>query len=383
MGKNIAIIGRSAAGLYLALLLAQQRARVKLFEASGRMDTEPRTLIVTSRFNELLSRVGATVPFHQIRRFELFTDGRFTTISLQQPDLVIDRAALIEALAEKARQAGVAIHGTSAFLGLEGNGKQLRFRISKRGDNLSQTADFLVGADGAFSTVAQSAGWQPLVTAPLIQTVVGLPPDQSPDTARVWFLPKDTKYFFWLIPHSATTGVLGLIGREGTDETSALATLTRFADHKRLTPSTEPQQALIPVYRKWISPCKQLNAGHVYLVGDAAAHVKVSTVGGIVTGFKGAVGVAEAILNDGQSAKLRHLRQELDQHKLIRKVLNGFRQEHYSRLIDLLTLSAKHTLSHINRDESRKLIWTLIIKQPRLLTLGLRSLLHKRLFLLR
>ena len=35
----------------------------------------------------------------------------------------------------------------------------------------------------------------------------------------------------------------------------------------------------------------------MYLGGDAAGHVKVSTVGGVVTGFRGALGVVEAILN--------------------------------------------------------------------------------------
>lgn len=134
------------------------------------------------------------------------------------------------------------------------------------------------------------------------------------------------------------------------------------------------------MYRKWTPLHRKIGESHVYLAGDAAGHVKVSTVGGIVPGFQGAMGVAEAILDGGRSTGLRHLKRELDRHSLIRKLLNGFSQEDYSRLMDLLTGSAKHTLGHITRDESRKLIWTLIIKQPRLLTLGFRSLLRTSLF---
>lgn len=122
MNKQIAIIGGSAAGLYSALLLARKRAQVKLFEASGEMGSDARTLIVTSRFKDLLATVGATVPTHEIHHFELFTDGRFATISLQDPDLVIERSALIHSLATQAQKAGVELLRRNAFQGLDGGG---------------------------------------------------------------------------------------------------------------------------------------------------------------------------------------------------------------------------------------------------------------------
>jgi len=40
-------------------------------------------------------------------------------------------------------------------------------------------------------------------------------------------------------------------------------------------------------------------------------HSEVSTVGGIVTGFRGALGVAQALLHDGKSPELGALRREL------------------------------------------------------------------------
>ena len=76
-------------------------------------------------------------------------------------------------------------------------------------------------------------------------------------------------------------------------------------------------------------------------MGDAAAQVKVSTVGGIVTGFRGALGVAEAILNGGASRELRSLRRELDFHLLLRRSLHGFQQSDYSYLVDLLNNPAQ------------------------------------------
>ena len=379
MTREVSIIGGSAAGLYTALLLAENGVRVRLFDAAEQIASPSRTLIVTKYVQDLLGTVGKDVIRNEIRHFELFTDGRFATISLQQPDLVLERSMLIRHLAAKAQAAGVEVLTGRSFLGLKPNDRKLAFSVSYNGDVEGHSAETLVAADGAFSKVARSAGWAMPVTVPLVQTIVDLPNDQSPDTTRVWFIPEETPYFFWLIPHSPTQGVLGLIGRDETDEANATECLERFVEKRSLVP-LEIQKARVPIYRKWIPIQRKFGESHVYLTGDAASHVKVSTVGGIVTGFKGAMGVAEAILDGGRSTRLRHLKRELDRHSLIRKLLNGFRQEDYSRLVDLLTTSTKHTLGHITRDESRKLIWALIIKQPRLLTLGLRSLLRTGLF---
>jgi len=114
--------------------------------------------------------------------------------------------------------------------------------------------------------------------------------------------------------------------------------------------------------------------GEVYLVGDAAAQVKVSTVGGIVTGFRGARGVADAILRKGTS-ELRTLRRELGTHWLIRRALHHFKQADYSELVDLLNDSTRESLGEINRDESTRLLWNVIRRQPKLVLLGLRGLL--------
>ena len=115
-------------------------------------------------------------------------------------------------------------------------------------------------------------------------------------------------------------------------------------------------------------------------MGDAAGHVKVTTIGGVVTGFIGAQGVTEAILNGGFSKKLRTLKMELINHLLIRKVLNGFTQKDYSNLLDLLMPTTKRSLSYIPRDEGRKLLFNVILKQPRFLLLGLRSLINQDIF---
>ena len=184
-------------------------------------------------------------------------------------------------------------------------------------------------------------------------------------------VPDDTPYFYWLIPESAEHGALGVIGEEGRDTARRLE---RFLEKKQMEP-LEWQGARIPVYRRWVPVKRKVGNGDVYLVGDAAAQVKVTTVGGIVTGFRGALGVAQSILHGGRSKELAVLRRELDTHWLIRRTMHHFRQEHYSRLVDLLNAATRETLSEINRDESARLLWTVLRRQPRLILMGLRGLL--------
>jgi len=376
MKKDIAIIGGSAAGFFTASLLAQKGLPVRIFETSDSIAPSPRTLIVTSHISDLTGSLGEGTVINKIRQYELFADGRFATISLGRPDLVIERSELIRQLATRAQESGAEILTGRHFLSFKPNGKRLSFAVSSNGDGelVEESTDILIGADGAFSKVAQSAGCPTQPTVPLFQAIVRLPKDMPSDATRVWFIPEDTPYFYWLIPYSPTHGVLGLIGEK---EKRGQRSLTCFLERRNLIP-LEIQSARIPLHTHWFPIHRRIGQSHVYLVGDAAGHVKMSTVGGLVTGFRGALGVAEAILNGGSSRQSKALRLELDLHWLIRKVLNRFSQADYAKLLDLLTPSVKHSLGLFNRDETGKLLLNVFFKEPRLLLLGLRSLLIGR-----
>jgi flavin-dependent dehydrogenase len=373
MSKDISIIGGSAAGFYTSCMLARQGLNVRLFEAKEKIDPPPRTLIVTKFLLDLLGPSVNESIINKIQRFELFTDGKSATISLKHPDMVIERSKLIHKLAIEAQGAGVEIITGKRFSKVKHNGQRLSFSLSRNGDIFKESTDILVGADGAFSKVAQSAGWPKQSTVPLNQAIVELPKDMPSDTTRIWFIPEDTPYFYWLIPHSMTHGVFGMIGAKGSD---TQRDLEAFIEKNELT-ATEFQRAQTPEFNQWIPHYKKLGKSHVYLVGDAAGHVKVTTVGGVVTGFRGAIGVAEAILNGGSSKNFRALKRELNNHFLIRKVLNGFTQKDYCDLLDLLIPTTRRSLSYITRDEGRKLLLNVILKQPRFLLLGIRSLINQ------
>src|SRR5207245_203225 len=123
-----------------------------------------------------------------------------------------------------------------------------------------------------------------------------------PDTTRVWFIPQDTPYFYWLIPESSTQGALGLIGagppvgpsahrplaergeenrkskiesRQSHDPPTARGEacvkaevsstrrlLERFIERLGLTP-LEFQAARIPVYTGWVPVRRRFDGGQV------------------------------------------------------------------------------------------------------------------------
>jgi flavin-dependent dehydrogenase len=374
-GQNVAVIGGSAAGLFTASLLARQGVRVRVFERNEALEPEARTLIVTHRMREMLGRAAESSIVNEIRRFEIFTDGRAATVALKHPDLIIERRTLIQRLADDAQAAGATLELGRRFQAMHPNGRGLVLEVERCSDGNREEvhAGTIVGGDGAASRVARAAGWPALDTVPLVQAIVRLPKDMPPDTARVWFVPQDTPYFYWLIPESPTQGALGLIGETGTETRRHLE---QFLEKRKLD-AIEFQGARIPVYKGWVPVKRRVGAGSVYLVGDAAGQVKVTTVGGIVTGFRGALGVAEAILSGGSSRELRTLRRELDLHLLLRRSLHDFQQSDYSRLVDLLNAPAIQSLGEYSRDEAWKILWRICLRQPRLLLLGLRGLLTR------
>lgn len=369
--EEVIIVGGSAAGFYTAAKVAHGGKRVRVLESQRELEPEARTLIVTSHFRRQLGASANESVINEIRRFELFTDGRSAQVALAKPDLIIERTKLISALAHEAQRAGADVSFATRFLGLSPNSNGIQVEVESRGRKEEVHAQTVVGADGAASRVARTAGWAPIETVPLVQAIVRLPKDCRVDTTRVWFVPDDTPYFYWLIPESAERGALGVIGEDGRDTSRCLAL---FLEKKGIEP-LEWQGARIPVYKGWVPVKRRMGRGNVYLVGDAAAQVKVSTVGGIVTGFRGAQAVADSILRTWRRGELLALRRELSTHWLLRRTMHHFRQEDYSRLVDLLNAAARDTLSEITRDESTRLLWNVLRRQPQLVLLGLRGLL--------
>ena len=366
---EVDIVGGSAAGLFAGYLLAREGKSVRLFDANDVLNVDSRTLITTSRLTEVLGFFPDEAVVNQIDQINLCSPGRSVTIPMRRPDLVVERAAVIRLLARKALDAGVEIRGGCKLVSAEpgDRGISVTIRDSHR-DRLEKfTSRTLIGADGMSSRITRIATGNGHQTMPLLQAIVELPRGARAGTTEVWFEPEDTRYFYWLIPHSEKQAAAGFIAEDGK---SARNKLERFLARRGLK-AMEMQSARIPSYTHFTRPWHRIAGCDVYLVGDAAAQVKVTTVGGLVTGLRGAKAAAAAILGQGNYSKeLRALQRELSLHLLIRSALHRFKRADYDRLLNLLNGKMIELLGVHNRDHAAKILCRILLAQPRLLGLA-------------
>ncbi len=277
-------------------------------------------------------------------------------------------------LARLAQEAGAKVilkHYCEGF-GLFGNKVAVRLRNLETNQEVQTSADVLIGADGAQSRVTSSASRNGHLLVALLQARVRMPEDGRPDTVRVWFDSSKTKYFYWLIPESDETAAVGLIA---DDVQQAEACLSKFLRNRQLEPF-EFQSAMVPMYRLGQGGEVLSRAKNVFTVGDAAAQVKVTTVGGVVTGLHGSKALTDAILNGRNYPKaLRELKLELNLHLFVRHILNRFDGEDYDQLIGMIQGRLKETLEEWDRDELTQSFLRLIWNEPRLIKLGAKALL--------
>jgi flavin-dependent dehydrogenase len=387
---KIIIIGASTPGLFAAALLSKAGANVEVYERSSALDFAPRTLIVTEKISEVLGFVPKEVILNEVRYVELFSKSRATTVELARPDLIIERQKLLILLARMAEEAGAKIYLGRRFLSFtssgngngngngngSGNGRKgvnVVFRDSSSCMNRQAQADVLIGADGAFSGVARSASHNGHFQTALLQARVRINNEIDRNTYRVWFDPARTKYFYWLIPESDEMAAVGLIADDARQAGSALKS---FLQEQSMEP-IDYQASMVPMHKfQYFARVNEISR-NVFLIGDAAAQVKVTTVGGVVTGLRGARAVVEAILNGRKTGKeISKLKRELDLHLLVRRMLDSFDDLDYDRLIDFLNRDLSEVVSNQTRDDLSRMYLDLVSSQPKLLVLGAKAFLR-------
>jgi flavin-dependent dehydrogenase len=125
-----------------------------------------------------------------------------------------------------------------------------------------------------------------------------------------------------------------------------------------------------------LKPATRVAEAEVLLVGDAAGHVKVTTVGGTVSGLLGAAAAARALIHERSYEKeLRALTRELMLHWGMRATLDRFDNHAYNGLVKCVNSQVRSFLSVHNRDEMAEVAWQLLFLQPRLALLAPQVLL--------
>lgn len=372
---DVAIIGTSTAGLYAAERLARAGYIVAVFDQQSHLAPARRTLIITRHLTHFVRSMPPDTLVHTSCLMTIASPGSQRTLAFQHPDMIIERTHCIALLEERARAAGAHILYGHRFRHLQPDTHQALLHFSTPNDqNSIVRTRVIIGADGVFSSVATAAGIRHPPVVPIIQAEIMLPNGWNPQHTHVWFDTKETHFFYWLIPESHERGVVGLVG-DNRFNTKEL--LQRFLSKHRLQPLAY-QAAQVALYHPSLRPWSTVGTTPVLLVGDAAGHVKVTTVGGTVTGFWGAEAAVRSILfRTPYARELRGLKRELDLHWLIRLVLDRCNNESYDDMIAMLNPSVLRILSKRNRDDMAGGFWHILLNQPDLALLGLRALLGK------
>ncbi len=367
MDWDCVVVGASSAGLFAALELAQAGKRVALFEQAQALHPARRTLIVTPSLRRILPALRAPVLLHTIRDLVLASARGETVVTLNDPDLIIERGALIQTLAEQARACGVSLQLNRRFHSITPctDGAELKFHDAARNEHIVTTRA-VIGADGVFSDVARAVGLKHPPSVPILQAEIELPPSWDSAVTQVWFDTDETRFFYWLIPESPTRAVVGLVGDERAQMRHILR---RFLEREGFKPLAY-QGARIALYHPRIKTEIAYGGARVVLVGDAAGQVKVTTVGGTVSGLWGARAAARALISERAYAlELRPLTRELELHWYLRAVLDRFDNRAYNELIQVVNPRVREFLSAHNRDELAGVAWQLLFLQPRFLKL--------------
>jgi len=365
MNFDVVIIGASTAGLYAAECLARAGKKVGLFEKQRELRPARRTLIVTPLLRKILRTLPDEMILHEIDVMAVASSSRELSISLKEPDLIVERDRLTGWLASRLESAGGKLflgHRFSRFQQIP-DGLGISFRTSQD-ESFVVTTEAVIGADGIHSSVAEAAGISKPDTVPIVQAEVALPSGWDPSVTKVWFDIEESRFFFWLIPESLSQGVVGLIGDDGLKTRESLK---RFLVYHNFEPKAY-QAAQVALYSPRLKPWTRIGRTPVYLVGDAAGQVKVSTVGGTVSGFLGAQAAAQALV-DGKPyrAHCSRARRELNVHWLLRLLLDRLNNRGYDHLMSTVSVGVRNFLSEHNRDSMDTAIWRLPILEPRLL----------------
>lgn len=351
----ISIIGAGPIGSYLAYRLKMLGKDVSVYEEHDIIGEPVQCSgIVTPEINKII-KIDKRFLVNKFKKVKIYSKHK--SVILDNNDILIDRRRFDRYLFEKALKKGVKFYLNHRYAGMDKN----KVYFDNKGKIVRIKSDIVMGADGPLSHVAKSnaiycerefyVGVQARVKG-----------NFDKDCYEVYLGSICPGFFAWIIPESESIARIGIASKR-----NASNLFSKFLSLKgyRKEDIIERQGGLIPIWNKKI----EVQKDNVYLVGDAAAHVKATTGGGLVPGLKVADRLADCIKDDNDYKKaLKLINKELNMHLRIRKILDKFSDKDYDNLLELLNQNkVKKTLKINNRDRSVMLIIKLILAEPRML----------------
>ena len=348
----IIIIGAGPVGCFLGGILAKAGKEVAVYEEHSSVGEPVQcTGIVTEELGKII-KLDEKFIVNRVEKVRVYSKNRKVEIPIR--DVVLDRAKFDRYLAEKAQEYGANIYLEHKFLGIRGNNAVL---ADKNNNIVKVEAEAIIGADGPLSDVAKANlmfgnkkfyfGIQARIKGEFEEKCY-----------EVYFGSICPGFFAWILPESKKVARVGVAAKNNTKDVFKRFLSVKGIEDKQII---DFQAGLIPIFDK-----NDIQKGNVYLVGDAAGHVKATTGGGLVYGLKAAKKLADCILNRRDYKKeLKKLEKELWIHLKLRRMLDKFSDKDYNKLLKLMgDRKIKSILEEENRDKPGKVVFKAILAKP-------------------
>lgn len=339
---DIEIIGAGTIGCYLAQQLRDTGIEFRIFEEHPEVGVPKHcTGLVSKNIDELI-KTPSKVILNKVKGAKLYSpNGKCIELSKEKYQAyVLDRPLFDKELS-----------------------KNLDIEFNTHIDKIDKSAKFIVGADGANSTIAKIAGFPSLE-----KVITGVQVEIENEAydknfVELYFGEKIAPGFFaWIVPTDKTLKV-GLATKENPKRY-----LSKFINEKFENPEIlETYGGIIPL--KWR---EQIVKGNVALVGDAAGQVKATSGGGVYIGMTSAKILSSAIKENNlefyQKEWEEKIKPELNSALMIRNFLDRLSDNELEKIFEILEDPEikKIILEYGDMDKPRELMKK-IVKNPAVL----------------
>ena len=349
----ISIIGAGPAGSFTAYVLAKNNYDVTLYEADNKIGDPVQCSGVVTPAIENILKIKKEVIVNKIKKVKFISpDNNSFEVNIPN-DYVYNRAELDRFIASLAEKEGVKFKLNHRFVSYEEKEKKIKLKFEKS----NEETDILIGADGPYSKVAQSAGL--FNNRKFITGIQARCNTNIEDKSKVEIY-LGYGEFGWLIPENEYTARIGVVSEKNPQNDFNL--LIKKLNAKIIN----FQSGMIPLY----NPKVKTQKNNVYLIGDAATMVKAATHGSILYCLLTAEELVKSIKEnkDYESLWKKKIGLDLWLNLKIRNTLCRFSNEDYNKLVEYFSQEKlKSVLSSHVRDFPSRFILKLLVKEPRLL----------------
>ena len=332
MKMKVIIIGSSIAGAAMALALSDY-AKVLVYEQKKEEDVSKKVCgnICTSSIEKYANELGLEEDFILSRYNKLKIFSKQNEAEFPTNEYEIDRRKLLREIVGKARKNSVQFNFHTRFSGFERKNGKFIVHLESARNKFEENADILIGADGALSEVAKSAGLfgkrefflflQTKVNAASIKNKALIPDKNSYNI----FVGKNYGYYSYIFP--SRDGKELKIGL-GDDSDKDVSTMFSLFMEKLGTKKGKIEGALVP------KPKVIRGRKNFFLIGDASCNLKY-TGGGIVPDMEQVLALRDRILKKGNS-RLESERRKLVLNRRITRMVQKMGDRDFDILLEIL-----------------------------------------------